>query len=315
MRITGVLIAILRNLFCQHARSFEVTAEGEIQIYTFTEAGSADLSELDFRYEIFSGETEDGEHVDLALLGLLSAERHRFSTAGNYGAKRAFAFAQIVITRECIFHFLKRAQRVAYVNRGRGFLLGGTQILRSLEFTAKENRLRDPAGETPDEGIERADPVKVRGSETARGAEYKTRQTRSACLVYPVEGGGETALAGDEVRAAFEDLRRQTGRDTSRLAGKRTPHIKFAGRIATGDDLNRADCLRARRLGGIERILGGGVARCNLRHVEVTRKTLLFALLGEFRILMIDIECFLCVRFLLRGFDRSEVRARHRSGE
>src|SRR3954468_7386054 len=123
MRINWRSYRNLRNLFCQHARSFEVTAEGEIQIYTFTEAGSADLSELDFRYEIFSGKTEDGEHVDLALLEMLSAERHRFSTAGNYGAKRAFAFAQIVITRECIFHFLKCAQRVGYVNRGSGFLL------------------------------------------------------------------------------------------------------------------------------------------------------------------------------------------------
>src|SRR3954463_7803476 len=284
MRITGVLIAISRSLFRQHARPFEITAKSEIQIYTFAEAGSADLSELDFRYEIFSGETQDGEHVDLALLELLSAERHRLSTAGNYRAKGTFAFAQIVITRECIFHFLKRAQGVADVNRGRGFLLGGAKILRSLEFTAKENRLRDSTSKTPDEGIERADPVKVRGSEPARGAEHKARQTCSACLVYPVEGGGETALAGDEVRAAFEDLRRQTGRNTSRLAGKRTPHIKFAGRIATGDDLNSADCLRARRLRGIERILGGGGARRNLRYVEVTRKTLLFALLGEFRI-------------------------------
>ena len=74
-------------------------------------------------------------------------------------AKRAFAFAQIVITGECIFHFLERAQRVAHVSRGGGFLLGGAKILRSLEFTAKENRLRDPTGQTPDEGIERADPV------------------------------------------------------------------------------------------------------------------------------------------------------------
>ena len=149
----------MRNLFCQRARSFEVTAESEIQIHTFAEAGSADLSELDFRYEIFPGETQDGEHVDLALLELFFAELHRFSTAGNYGAKRAFAFAQIVITGECIFHFLERAQRVAHVSRGRGFLLGGANILRSLEFTAKENRLRDPTGETPDEGIERADSV------------------------------------------------------------------------------------------------------------------------------------------------------------
>src|SRR3954452_5046836 len=238
MRITGVLIPILRSLFRQHARPFEVTAKSEIQIYTFAETGSADLSELDFRDEIFSGETQDGEHVDLALLELLSAERHRFSTAGNYGAKRSFAFAQIVITGECIFHFLERAQRVAHVSRGGGFLLGGTKILRSLEFTAKENRLRDPTSKTPDEGIEGADPVKVRGSESTCGAEHKSRQPRGTRLVYPVKRGGETALAGDEVWATFEDLRGHTGGNASWLAGERTSHIKFSGGIATGDDLN-----------------------------------------------------------------------------
>jgi hypothetical protein len=130
-----------------------------------------------------------------------------------------------------------------------------------------------------------------------------------------VKSCGETALAGDEVRTAFEDLRGHTGGDTSRLAGERTSHIKSAGRIATGDDLNSANCLRPRCLCGVQCVLGGGGARCNLRHVEVTGKTLLFALVGEFRILMVDIERFLCVRFLLRGFDRSEIRARHGSGQ
>ena len=139
--------------------SLEITAESQVQIHALAEAGSADLSELDFRGEIFPGETQDGEHVDLALLELLSAELHRFGTARNSRAKRAFAFAKIVIGGECIFHFLERAQRVAHVTRGGGFLLGGAKILRSLEFTAKENRLRDSTSKTPDEGIERADPV------------------------------------------------------------------------------------------------------------------------------------------------------------
>src|SRR5215211_969570 len=246
--------------FCRRAGSLEVTAEGQVQVHSFVKTRGTDLRILDFRGEIFPGKTQDGEHVDLALFELLPAERHRFSTTGNYGAKRSFAFAQIVITGECIFHFLERAQRVAHVSRGRSFLLGGAKILRSLEFTAKENRLRDPTGETPDEGIERADPVEVRGSESTCGAEHKSRQPRGTCLVYPVKSGGETALAGDEVRTAFEDLRGQTDGDTSRLAGERTSHIKFTGRIATGDDLNRADCLRPRGLCCVERILGGGVA-------------------------------------------------------
>src|SRR5437764_10827968 len=127
---------------------------------------------------------------------MLASDRHRFSDTGNYGRKRSFAFAQIVITCECITHVMERAQRVALVRRGRGFLLGGAKILRSLEFTAKENRLRDPTGETPDEGIERADPVEVRGSESTCGAEHKPRQPRGTCLIYPVNTGGKTALAG-----------------------------------------------------------------------------------------------------------------------
>ncbi len=90
------------------------------------------------------------------MFKLLSAEFHRLGTTRNCVAKCAFAFAQIVITGERIFHFLERAQRVAHVTRGRGFLLGSAKILRSLKFTTKEDRLRNPGGQTPDEGVERA---------------------------------------------------------------------------------------------------------------------------------------------------------------
>jgi len=58
-------------------------------------------------------------------------------------------------------------------------------------------------------------------SKSTCGAEHKSRQPRGTCLVYPVKSGGETALAGNEVRTAFEDLRGQTGGDTSRLTGER----------------------------------------------------------------------------------------------
>jgi len=43
-------------------------------------------------------------------------------------------------------------------------LLGGAEILRSLEFTAEENRLSDTSGESPKDGIKRADGVELRGS-------------------------------------------------------------------------------------------------------------------------------------------------------
>src|SRR5439155_17239733 len=127
---------------------------------------------------------------------------------------------------------------------GGGFLFGSAEILRSLKFTTEENRLRDPGGESPDEGIERADRVELRGSESAPGAEHKARQARGASLVHPMKGGGETALAGDEVRPTFENLRRQTGGHAFRLPGKGTSHVKPARGNATCVHLARADRLR-----------------------------------------------------------------------
>src|SRR5580765_729866 len=96
-----------------------------------------------------------------------------------------------------------------------------------------------------------------------------------------MKGGGEPAFAGDEVRTAFQDLRGQTGGHGPRLTGERTPHIKPAGRVATGHDLDGADRLRPRRLCGVERILRGSRARLDLRNVEVARKPLLFAHVSE----------------------------------
>src|SRR4029453_7396072 len=125
---------------------------------------------------------------------------------------------------------------MAHVTRGCCFLLGGTKILRSLKFTTEENRLSDSAGEGPDERIERADGVEVRGSESAAGAKHKARQSSGASLIHPMECGCEAALAGDEVRPAFENLRRQTGGHGSRLAGERTSHVKTAGRVMAGDN-------------------------------------------------------------------------------
>ena len=66
-------------------------------------------------------------------------------------------FDLVVIGGESVFDVLERAQCGAHVACGGSFLLGGAEILRSFKFAAKENRLRDPTGETPNEGIERAD--------------------------------------------------------------------------------------------------------------------------------------------------------------
>src|SRR4029077_3102795 len=96
-----------------------------------------------------------------------------------------------------------------------------------------------------------------------------------------MKGSGEAALAGDEVRPAFEDLRGQTGGHAFRLTGEGTSHIKPAGRVATGHDLDGANRLRSRRLCGVKRIFGSRGARLDLRNVEVARKPLLFAHVSE----------------------------------
>src|SRR4030095_6450021 len=232
--------------------------ERQVQVHTFAEAGGTDLSELDFRSEVLPGKAQDGEHVDLALFELLPAEFHGVSTARNRVGQGALAFAQIRIAGESIFYIFECAQRGTHIACGSGFLLGGTEILRSLKFTTKENWLSDPTGETTDEGIKSADRVERRGSEPARGAKHKARQARCARLVHPTKGSGEAALARDEVWPAFEDLRRQTGGHAFRLPGKGTSHIKPAGRVAAGHHLHRAGRLRPRGPGGGEGNLAGG---------------------------------------------------------
>src|SRR4029453_19245669 len=64
------------NLFWR-ASPREITAERQVQIHAFAQAGCANLCELDFRGEVFPGETQNGKHVDLALFELLPAELHR----------------------------------------------------------------------------------------------------------------------------------------------------------------------------------------------------------------------------------------------
>src|SRR5215470_12326412 len=171
---------------------------------------------------------------------------------------------------------------MAHVTGGCGFLFGGAKILRSLKFAAEENRLSDPAGETPDHGIERPDRVELRGSESATGAEHKAWQSSGASLVHAVKGSGEAAFACDEVRSAFEELRRQTCRRGSRLAGERTSHVKSAGRVMAGDNFDRSNRLRAGLLCRIERIFRTGGPRFDLRHIKVAREAVLLLYIREF---------------------------------
>src|SRR5436309_13615559 len=296
-----------RPLFPRYAGPFEIAAEYEVQVHPLAQSGGADLGQLDFWGEIFPGKPQGREHVDLALFELLPAEFHGVGTARNRVGQRAFAFAQVIIACESVFHVFERSQRGAYVACRGGFLLCGAKILRSLKFTAEENRLRDPGSQTPDDGIERADRVELRSSESAPGAEHKARQARGASLVHPMKGCCETALTGDEVRPAFENLRRQTGGHAFRLPGKGTSHVKPARGIATRDDLDRADCLRPCLLRGVECLLRAGGARPDLRNIKVAREPLLFAHVGELRILLVEIESFLRVGFLLRGLDGREI--------
>ena len=96
------------------------------------------------------------------LLELLAAELHRRAAVRDHVAERAFAFAQVVIAGQRVLHVLEGAERDADVARGGGFLLGGADVLRGLEFATEKDRLRDPAGEAPGDRIEHADAVECR---------------------------------------------------------------------------------------------------------------------------------------------------------
>jgi hypothetical protein len=49
------------------ASSREITAESEIEVYVFAQTRGANLCELKLGGEIFSGEPQNGKHIDLAL--------------------------------------------------------------------------------------------------------------------------------------------------------------------------------------------------------------------------------------------------------
>lgn len=89
--------------------------------------------------------------------------RTRGGTVLEQVAQRAFAFAQVVVVSESVFHVFKGAQRGSGVARGRSFLLGGADVLRGLEFSAEEDRLGDPGGEAPGDGIKRTNTDKLGG--------------------------------------------------------------------------------------------------------------------------------------------------------
>src|SRR5438874_11118399 len=93
--------------------------------------------------------------------------------------------------------------------------------------------------------------------------------------------GRETPLTGDEVGATFENLRGQTSGHASRLPGKRTSHIKPAGRITTRDDFDRADRLRTRLLRGVKCILSASRARFDLRHIKIAGEAVLLPHMRE----------------------------------
>src|SRR5947207_5371835 len=117
-----------RPLFPRYAGPFEIAAKREVQVHAFAQAGGADFGQFDFRGETLTGETQDSEHVGMALVELLAAELHAVGAARDHLGQRAFAFAQVVIVGQRVLHVLEGAKRGAGVARGGGFLLGGADI-------------------------------------------------------------------------------------------------------------------------------------------------------------------------------------------
>ena len=94
-------------LCCAGGATFAATGGWLTPRQAFAEARGANLRELNLCREIFAGQAEDGEHVDLALFQLLPAEFYRVRAAGNCITQRAFAFAKIVIISESVFYIFK----------------------------------------------------------------------------------------------------------------------------------------------------------------------------------------------------------------
>src|SRR5438552_3622625 len=247
----------------------------------------------------------------MALVELLTAELHAVGAGRDHFPQCAFAFAQVVIAGESVFHVFKSAQRCAGIDRGGRFLLGSADILNGLELTAEKDRLCSAGGETPHDGIEHADRVELGGSKTTRGTEDKARQARGAGLVHSMKGGGETALGGDEVGPALKKLRRQTGAHGFGLVGKGATNRELTRRVMAGDNFDRPDSLRAGGLRDVERILRAGSTRLNLRHIKIAGETLLLAFAGQIRIVLVKTECLLCARLLLRRLNGGEIGASH----
>ena len=130
-----------------------------------------------------------------------------------------------------------------------------------------------------------------------------------------MKGGRKTALSGDEIRPAFQDLRGQPGGHGARLSRERMARIEPAGGIVAGDNFDRADGLRPGRLRSVKCVLRPGRTRIDLCQVEVAREALFFAVLRELHILLVKIERILRVSLLLRGLDGREIGAGHGGGE
>ena len=152
------------------------------------------------------------------------------------------------------------------VARGRRFLLGGADVLCGLEFATEKDRLRDPTGETPGQGIDHTDAVKCRRAQSARGADRKTWQARGARFAHAMKGGGEALFGGEHIGPAFEELRGQTGGHGAGLAGERGARREPAGRVVTGDNFDGADGLRP-----------GGLRQCKRASCALAARALIWA--------------------------------------
>src|SRR5687768_8770182 len=119
------------DLLARQAGAFEISTECEVEVDTFAEPRGADFRELILRTQVLTGKPQDSEHIVLPFSQPVAGKCHRFGTAPDHLAERAFALDQIVLVRQRVFHILEGAKRDSVVAGDSSLLLRGADVLCS----------------------------------------------------------------------------------------------------------------------------------------------------------------------------------------
>jgi hypothetical protein len=168
---------------------------------------------------------------------------------------------------ERAFHFAERAHADRGIRGHRRLLLRGPNLHLRLERAPLVDRGEQVGAEIPDRIVVILQHEEIAGNAADAGGEGDRRQPRRLGFADPIEGRRDAPLRGDDIRAPFEELRGQAGRDRLGLPGQARRDRGGRRGIASDEQLQRADRLLARQLDLAQRIARRAHRRP--RHVEV----------------------------------------------